>query len=74
MRNRGKKTGKKLVSMLLLFALLLTPLVKAEAAESASDDTKVDFVLVLDCSGSMDSSDQQGLSISAAKMFADMQH
>lgn len=72
MRNRGKKTGKKLVSMLLLFALLLTPLVKAEAAESASDDTKVDFVLVLDCSGSMDSSDQQGLSISAAKMFADM--
>lgn len=72
MRNRGKKTGKRLASMLLLFALLLTPLVKADAAESASDDTKVDFVLVLDCSGSMDSSDKQGLSISAAKMFADM--
>lgn len=56
----------------MLFALLLTPLVKAEAAESASDDTKVDFVLVLDCSGSMEASDPEGLSISAAKMFVDM--
>lgn len=72
MRNRGKKTGKRLVSMLLLFALLLTPLMKIEAAESASDDTTVDFILVLDCSGSMDASDPKGLSISAAKMFADM--
>lgn len=72
MRNRGKKIAKRLVSMLLLFTLLLTPLVKAKAAESASNDTTVDFILVLDCSGSMDSSDKQGLSISAAKMFADM--
>lgn len=72
MKNRGKNIGKRVVSMLLLFLLLLVPMARARAAASASDDTKVDFILVLDCSGSMDSSDRQGLSISAAKMFADM--
>lgn len=72
MKNRGKNIGKRVVSILLLFILLMAPLARAMAAASASDDTKVDFILVLDCSGSMDSSDQQELSISAAKMFADM--
>ena len=72
MKDKGKKLRERFVCMFVVFALLLVPFMKAEAAESASDDTKVDFVLVLDCSGSMDSSDEQGLSISAAKMFADM--
>lgn len=36
------------------------------------NNTPVDFVLVLDCSGSLSASDEQRLSVSAAKMFVDM--
>lgn len=37
-----------------------------------SNDTPIDFVLILDCSGSMAKSDEENLSVSAAKMFVDM--
>lgn len=37
-----------------------------------NNTTPIDFVLILDCSGSMDESDEEGLSVSAAKMFVDM--
>ena len=72
MKNRGKKWEKYMLGMLLMFSMLAVPAFRMEAAESASDETTVDFVLVLDCSGSMDKTDPNGLSVSAAKMFVDM--
>lgn len=68
---RGKNKIAKILCCLAVAALclLITPgIIQAKEAEKES----VDFVLVLDCSGSMDESDSDNLSISAAKMFVDM--
>lgn len=67
-----KKIGHCLVGGALILSMLLDPLTSVKAAESKSDDTTVDFILVLDCSGSMEKTDPEGLSVSAAKMFVDM--
>ncbi|MDO4322285.1 MAG: vWA domain-containing protein [Lachnospiraceae bacterium] len=67
--RRKKKIGSLVGIMCLLLCLLRIP----AAAESAkTDETPVDFVLVLDCSGSMNSTDPNKLTTSAAKMFVDM--
>ncbi|MCR5403586.1 MAG: VWA domain-containing protein, partial [Butyrivibrio sp.] len=42
------------------------------AAEGVEDESTIDFVLVLDNSGTMAKSDPDGLTVSAAKMFIDM--
>ena len=46
--------------------------VSAETATAASDDTSRDFVLVLDCSGSMNRNDKEGLTKIAAEKFIDL--
>ena len=67
----ARKQIKKLILCvgLLLFVMQLF---SGKAYAAVSDDTTVDFVLVLDYSGSMDGSDTNKLSMSAAKMFIDM--
>ena len=42
------------------------------AVQESVDETPVDFVLVLDCSGSMNKNDPQGLTREAAKTFVNM--
>ena len=44
----------------------------AETATTAADDTSRDFVLVLDCSGSMNRNDKEGLTKIAAEKFIDL--
>ena len=53
MLNRIRKNGKR-VLVFLIAALLLTmiPAVPLHA-DTVKDDTTIDFVLVLDCSGTM---------------------
>lgn len=59
--------------LLFLILVLNTTCVLYVGAESTDeDDSVMDFVLVLDCSGSMRASDQDNLVMNAAKMFADM--
>ena len=70
MREKRKKLMWK--GRILLLMLLLMQLFSINGIAAISDDTSVDFVLVLDCSGSLNESDKERLSVSAAKMFVDM--
>lgn len=69
MRGKSKKT--RIVCSILtavMCLVMMAGIIQAKETERES----VDFVLVLDCSKSMDSSDPESMSISAAKMFVDM--
>ena len=67
----GEIFRKHMVCFFLIFACGIICSYGAFAKEAESDKT-VDFVLLLDRSGSMGSSDEQQLYVSAAKMFVDM--
>ena len=64
-----KKTLKRISCLLLALCLLASVVMPAQAAE---EKTVVDFVLVLDCSGSMIKFDPNQLAATACKMFIDM--
>lgn len=68
---RGKSKMTKVVGSILLTVVCLVMMAGIIYAKE-SEKGNVDFVLVLDCSKSMDSSDPESMSISAAKMFVDM--
>lgn len=70
LRLKKQKTNCLMALLILVTMVFLCLPVKALANEINEDN--IDFVLLLDCSGSMGSSDTQGLYISAAKMFVDM--
>ena len=75
MRTKTKKTKQItqiVVSMLLVLTMVFMPMKMILAADAQSSSTPTQFVLVLDCSGSMEESDVNGLSPKAAKMFVDM--
>ncbi len=59
---------KIIVLMLSVFVFIF----QQSVLGAVKDDTPIEFVLVLDCSGSLNRSDEQKLSVSAAKMFIDM--
>lgn len=74
---RAGTIKKKIARMLLIACILMTELFSAAQVAIASDATRtdqtpIDFVLVLDQSGTMNSSDPDNLTIKAAKMFIDM--
>lgn len=55
--------------MILMFLImLLTANIRVEAAEG-ENDTTVDFVLVMDCTGSLNDSDPQKWGVAAAELF-----
>lgn len=64
-----KLTIKRFACLLLVFCLLLTVL---PAVTRAEEEPQVDFVLVLDCSGSMAKNDRNGLAADACKKFLDL--
>lgn len=72
MKLTMRKQRKGIWGIGVLLILLMMQLFSGTASAAVSDDTPVDFVLVLDCSGSLGDSDGNHLSISAAKMFVDM--
>lgn len=66
---------KKLVRQTLLWLLALAMMIGSGAALADSDheqNEQVHFVLVIDCTGSMDNADSEGMSIAAAELFVDM--
>ena len=63
--------GRLLALMVFLIWAVLFALPGA-ACMAAEENSPVDFVLVLDNSGTMAKSDPEGLTVSAAKMFIDM--
>ncbi len=67
-----KETTFAAKSMILLILISLLFCGKIYADPSPEDDSTVDFVLVLDNSGTMARSDPEGLTTAAAKMFIDM--
>ena len=69
LRNRGKLLAVGVAALLFAAFLALSDVYAAAAAE---DDSTIDFVLVIDNSGTMARSDPKGLTVSAAKMFIDM--
>ena len=72
MLNRIRKNGKR-VLVFLIAALLLTmiPAVPLHA-DTVKDDTTIDFVLVLDCSGTMRDNDPEHWTEAAAKQFVNI--
>ena len=68
---KGKCKLVKVISSILLAAVCLLVMAGGVWAKEEEKEN-IDFVLVLDCSKSMDSSDPESLSIRAAKMFVDM--
>lgn len=60
---------KRMCSLLLALCLMLTVLPFSVRAE---EEPQVDFVLVLDCSGSMAKNDRNGLAADACKKFMDL--
>ena len=66
-----KKTVRR-ASMLLL-ALVMLFAGGTALADTGGDQTgRVHFVLVIDCTGSMDEADSEGMSVAAAELFVDM--
>lgn len=67
------KRKNRLVCMLLVLCLVvaMAPF-SAAAEETASQNTSTDFILVMDCSGTMTKNDPMGLAVSACKLFVDM--
>lgn len=65
-----KQTLKKLACLLMALCLVMTLL---PVGVSASEDVETtDFVLILDCSGSMAKNDKKGLAADACKKFMDL--
>lgn len=57
----------------IILITVCTPVSIADAAGyGETDDSTVDFILVLDCSGSMNQSDSNGMSLVAAELFIDL--
>ena len=69
-------TNKIVIRTLLILMIMvisgLTNSYSTKAASAVNDESTVDFVLVLDCSGTMEQSDPGKLTVAAAKMFVDM--
>lgn len=65
-----KETIKRVSCWLLVLCLMLTAFPFAAHAEEETE--QVDFVLVLDCSGSMARNDKKGLAADACKKFMDL--
>ena len=63
--------GKTAVGFLMVFLIILALTAKPVAADTVSNESTVDFVLVVDCSGSMSINDPNGLTAVAAKKFID---
>lgn len=57
------------VGFLMVFIILILLTAKNTFADTVSNESTVDFVLVVDCSGSMSINDPNGLTAEAAKMF-----
>jgi Mg-chelatase subunit ChlD len=61
------------LALLLALTLVLAAVAQPFAAQAQSAiDTRIDVVLVIDNSGSMDDNDPSGMRISAAKLFANL--
>lgn len=72
-KQKTQKTIRSSAGFLILFFLMCLLSGAAVYADSAAeDDSTIDFVLVLDNSGTMARSDPDRLTVSAAKMFIDM--
>lgn len=65
-----RMAGTWLLLMLLLVGML--PASAYAAEKGREDESTVDFVLVLDCSGTMKDNDPKGWTASAAKTFVDL--
>lgn len=66
---------KKLVRQTVLLLLALAVLLgggTALAEQDAEQSDQVHFVLIIDCTGSMDKADAEGMSEAAAELFVDM--
>lgn len=66
---------KKPIRQAILLLLALAMMIGSGAALAESDNEQtgqVHFVLVIDCTGSMDDADSEGMSIAAAELFVDM--
>ena len=62
----------KLFLCMLFFVWIAAAAFPGMSCMAAEEDSTIDFVLVLDNSGTMAKSDPEGLTVSAAKMFIDM--
>ena len=58
-----------LLALTLLFGSVPT---LAETDDDSTQSSQVHFVLVIDCTGSMDEADSEGMSVAAAELFVDM--
>lgn len=65
-----KQTLKKLACLLMLLCLMMSLLPAGVRAAENAETT--DFVLILDCSGSMAKNDKKGLAADACKKFMDL--
>ncbi|MEA5047176.1 MAG: hypothetical protein VB034_01075 [Eubacteriales bacterium] len=65
-----KKTVQRIV--LLLLSLVVLASGGPALADSGDDPGRVHFVLVIDCTGSMNEADSEGMSVAAAELFVDM--
>lgn len=75
MGKKGRKFARLLCAVLALVTVLLSLSLVGYAEETEEDEGEnavVDFVLVLDCSGSLKDSDPNRLCATACKMFLDM--
>lgn len=66
------KTGIQRMLLLLLSLVLLTGSGVARADSESESSDAVHFVLVIDCTGSMDKADSEKMSVAAAELFVDM--
>ena len=72
MRHKYRKKKYCLLLGLFILSWSISNVPLKAAADEIHDENGTDFILVLDCSGSMMSSDKEQLSISAAQRFVDM--
>lgn len=72
MKQRLKRWASLLLALMLVVSLLPAWAQAEEGADPSADESRVDFVLVLDCSGSMRDRDPYRKSVEACKMFMDM--
>lgn len=69
MLNRIRKNGRRVLAVLIAALLLTAVPVVPLRADTVKDDTTIDFVLVLDCSGTMRYNDPEHWTEAAAKQF-----
>ena len=70
-----RKRLRQIALLLLALSMLLgsgAALAEGNDAQAADQPDAVHFVLVLDCTGSMDKADTEGMSIAAAELFVDV--